>query len=426
MDFLVKNKHLLWIRIEALIISLSALLSVQYVSSAVLYEKSFIGENVTLDQGASFYTYYFEGYSTLSNPPTGVSYWVVTGTPATVRIKRISGAPCSALQSNSGFGDDTGNSFGGLGVGVANGQFCDFPLTGVSNGDHLAYFYVNAGGSPNDIVLDGSSLNGGRSVNGFNNADTIGGFAFQICDSGGCSGGFTHAMNPSHAKSLNDTGITTYGNATSNTLPTEPTDYPGQDASYGRDVAAQAGMLNKIGGGRAGFDFTKLDANGNDLPASAVSWTCVRDNVTGMVWEVKTDDGGLRDKDNYYTWYNQDNTSNGGYAGTQNGGACVGSINCDTYGYTQAVNSQNLCGCNDWRLPWQEELRSIVDYSIPYPGPTIDTNYFPNTMNGLFYSASPFANNSVYVWSVNFNNGNDGEDDKDSYSHVRLVCGRAP
>ena len=29
-----------------------------------------------------------------------------------------------------------------------------------------------------------------------------------------------------------------------------------------------------------------------------------RDNVTGLIREVKTDDGGLHDKDWTYTWYN--------------------------------------------------------------------------------------------------------------------------
>ena len=49
--------------------------------------------------------------------------------------------------------------------------------------------------------------------------------------------------------------------------------------------------------------YTKLDAQGNDLDDSAASWTMVRDNVTGLIWEVKTDDGSVHDKDNTYTWY---------------------------------------------------------------------------------------------------------------------------
>ena len=48
--------------------------------------------------------------------------------------------------------------------------------------------------------------------------------------------------------------------------------------------------------------YTKLDANGNDLPNSATEWIMVQDNVTGLIWENKTDDGSIHDKDNIYNW----------------------------------------------------------------------------------------------------------------------------
>ena len=37
--------------------------------------------------------------------------------------------------------------------------------------------------------------------------------------------------------------------------------------------------------------FTKLDRQGNPLPDAATASAMVRDNVTGLIWEVKTDDG---------------------------------------------------------------------------------------------------------------------------------------
>ncbi len=82
--------------------------------------------------------------------------------------------------------------------------------------------------------------------------------------------------------------------------------YPGQDAEYGRDATH-----NDNSDGHAGFSFTKLDANGNTLPTTALSWSCVKDNVTGLIWEVKTDDSGLQDMGNIYSWYNPDNNANG-------------------------------------------------------------------------------------------------------------------
>lgn len=52
---------------------------------------------------------------------------------------------------------------------------------------------------------------------------------------------------------------------------------PGQDTEHGRDALAAVAALVKVGGGHAGFDFTKIDRNGNGLPASATDWACVRD-----------------------------------------------------------------------------------------------------------------------------------------------------
>ena len=54
--------------------------------------------------------------------------------------------------------------------------------------------------------------------------------------------------------------------------------------------------------------YTKLDAVGNDLSNTAASWVMVRDNVTGLVWELKTDDGSIHDKDDIYPWQNDQNT----------------------------------------------------------------------------------------------------------------------
>jgi hypothetical protein len=165
---------------------------------------------------------------------------------------------------------------------------------------------------------------------------------------------------------INDTGIDWWADGSTNTLPSEPADYPGQDGSHGRDATHV-----DDDDGHAGFSFTKLDASGNALPATATVWSCVRDDVTKLVWEAKTYDGGLRDGVATYSWYNPDPASNGGASGYRNGGFCTGGIDCDTLGFTQAVNQAGLCGANDWRLPTVEELQSIVDFSRT--GPAIDT-----------------------------------------------------
>jgi hypothetical protein len=208
------------------------------------------------------------------------------------------------------------------------------------------------------------------------------------------------------ARALNDTGRTTcftdsYTNQTG--LPCNDsvsgTDvFPGQDAEFGRDVTAADDS-----DGHAGFSFTKLDSSGSPLPASATSWTCVRDEVTGLVWEVKTQDGGLRDAANTYTWYNTDSSANGGFTGVANGGACIGS-DCDTQSYVQAVNAVGLCGFNDWRMPTAEELSSLLDASVTGTNPAIDTNYFPNAQRHPdYWSGEPSLNVLKNVaWRVSF------------------------
>ena len=215
---------------------------------------------------------------------------------------------------------------------------------------------------------------------------------------------------------LNDTGITSCADASSWSLPCPVTDFPGQDAESGRDVSA-----NDDSDGHAGFSFTKVDASGEALAASAPEWSCVRDNVTGLLWELHTDDGGLRDKGNIYSWYNPDATTNGGDAGTQNVGSCSGGISCDTQGYVAAVNAAGLCGYHDWRLPTAVELQGLVDYSIGYPGPTIDTNFFPDTQPSWYWSSSAVAGYTYYAWLVNFDYGNTDWAFKDSSYQLRLV-----
>ena len=226
---------------------------------------------------------------------------------------------------------------------------------------------------------------------------------------------------PTPTIKLNDTGITTCSNDSTNGLACPVAGFPGQDGEHGRDAQALAGTLQKVGGGHGGFDFTKLDSSGNQLPASATAWDCVKDNVTGLVWEVKTTSG-LRSMNNTYSWYEPDNSKNGGSAGTQNGGSCTGSL-CDTYGYVQAVNAQGLCGASDWRMPDVNELLSIVNNATV--NPAIDTNYFSNSPASNVWSSSPYADYSNYAWYVSFNYGGVNYDDYDkpNGNHVRLVRG---
>ena len=175
-------------------------------------------------------------------------------------------------------------------------------------------------------------------------------------------------------------------------------------------------------GNSVGFRFTKISSTGEELSASATNWYCVKDNVSGLAWEVKTADFGLHDWRYTYSWYNPNNTYNGGDAGTQNGGNCANNL-CNTDEYVKAVNSVGYCGYSDWRLPTIEELHYIVDYEHHLP--SIDTTYFSDLQNaGIefgFWSSSPYADGSHSAWTIVFYDGYSNATLKRNNRSIRLV-----
>ncbi|MFZ1386585.1 MAG: immunoglobulin-like domain-containing protein [Thiolinea sp.] len=204
---------------------------------------------------------------------------------------------------------------------------------------------------------------------------------------------------PQPVLGLNDTGVLTCANATMNDLTCPVDGYPNQDAQSGRDLDQ-----NDAADGDAGFSFTKLDTAGNALTDQTVDyatnpWACVKDNVTGLVWEVKTSDNGLRDKNWTYSWY-EPNRANGGIAGyatAYSGNSCDQAGSCNTSAYTARVNTSNLCGYSDWRLPTTEELYGITSLQTQ----SIDTAYFTNTvLTNTYWGAETFAPSADLAWRI--------------------------
>ncbi len=199
-----------------------------------------------------------------------------------------------------------------------------------------------------------------------------------------------NATDANPTGTLNDTGITSFTDST-------------EDGNHGRDVT-----FNDNSNGHAGFDYTKIDTSGTLLQGNGQA-SCVKDNVTGLIWEVKTNDSGLHDKDDVYSWYNTLNTaenltipgfdrpsntairadvSNSNVNGSDD--VCFGYDSsdpdntaklCNTQAYVARVNTAGLCGASDWRIPSREELRSLLkmdNMQIKGGVSYIDSDYFPN------------------------------------------------
>ncbi|WGZ94432.1 MAG: DUF1566 domain-containing protein [Candidatus Thiothrix putei] len=192
----------------------------------------------------------------------------------------------------------------------------------------------------------------------------------------------------------------------------------GQDGHVGRDVTHPDNS-----DGHAGFSFTKIGTNGRTLAiqdqlwsdwgseSMGLKWSCVKDNVTGLIWEVKqsTPDGRdavdahpypLHDPDDTYTW--------------NNAGA-----------YVKQVNTKGWCGANDWRLPTINELESITDLGRSYP--SLDMAYFPNTAfpstavssSSPHWSATPSG--ATKAWKLYASFGVRMTDERSGSAYVRLV-----
>ena len=213
----------------------------------------------------------------------------------------------------------------------------------------------------------------------------------------------------------------------------------------------------------------------SDVPNASVSGTnyaktqCVKDNVTGLVWEGKTADvtipaaptaplvngvpnlmdaNYLADIASRNTALATARTNRAGNAPYTNfdsttsaqkwdGSAYVNptlaEINdgSNSIGHVNLVNtSPGLCGFTTWRMPTKDELQGIVDgdKAISLTEPRIDTTWFPNTSVFSFYwSSSPYEGFPGYGWNVFYYDGraNGGTHAHRLHSNtVRLVrCG---
>lgn len=161
-------------------------------------------------------------------------------------------------------------------------------------------------------------------------------------------------------------------------------------SGFGGDVAAQQESV-------ASPAYSKIANSGDELPAASPlgrdekDWACLLDNRTGLVWEVKTADGGLRDHRWTYTPFDSNAASNGGFPGYKDktSGDCLrasmAESSCNTEAYIHAVRDSGLCGHDDWRLPTVSELVAVSKQATEAtPGTT--SQLLPNTLPGWYWT----------------------------------------
>jgi hypothetical protein len=176
----------------------------------------------------------------------------------------------------------------------------------------------------------------------------------------------------------------------------------GQDGQLGRDADA---ATNDARAGLLGFAFTKICNSGEPAgtgtcPADPAlgpgpdDWACVRDDVTGIMWEVKTT-WGFRDRALKYTNYSPAWNPVGEYGSAT-----------DATGFINRVNKALLCGYKDWQLAHTDKVQTIIDYGIDTPGAArVDPAFFPTIKPNWYWNASPNPSSDRTAFAVNFADG---------------------
>ena len=176
--------------------------------------------------------------------------------------------------------------------------------------------------------------------------------------------------------------------------------FDNEDCELGRDATN-----NDDSDGHAGFSYTRLNADGSEYSGSGdyttEPWSCVVDNVTGLIWEVKTTDGGTHDANTLYTWYSEDGVSidDKTFHGTEGDGTTP-----NTQDLIDATNTEQLCGQSNWRLPSATEMLSLRNNSVVGDNFPTDSAYLPNFQNAHYWTSS-----------VNHFANGDGDDNPDTY-----------
>ncbi len=81
-------------------------------------------------------------------------------------------------------------------------------------------------------------------------------------------------------------------------------------------------------------------------------------------------------------------------------------INTVWFGAQNTCNNLAVGNRKGWRAPTIQELASLVDPSVQWPGPTLPSGHpFSNVQSSVYWSASTSANDTNDAWGVDFSTG---------------------
>ena len=264
--------------------------------------------------------------------------------------------------------------------------------------------------------------------------DTTLSFEVTITDSKGRSDTDTIFIDvsPKALGLINDSGL---GECYNNTqrINCSSADFPLQDAELGRDSFAN--RLDKAGKGNLAFDYTKLNEFADEVADDSSTFSCIRDNVTGLIWEVKAQASGvlpnttLRDAQNSYFW---DLGSTNSEADSSANTSCPSDISCGLQTYINEVNNLDFCGGSNWRVPSYTELLGLLDYGKQGQALLIDKTFFPNIVDKTalghlrFWTSQTAADGTSLsqAYIIDMSDGNDLAYPKEKKAYVRLVRSR--
>ena len=150
-------------------------------------------------------------------------------------------------------------------------------------------------------------------------------------------------------------------------------------------------------------------------------WHCVHDRVTGLMWEIKTENETAHFAEASYSWYD-------GETGVKDAGSCANGdhyYGCDTLDLVSYSRSKALCGFRDWRLPTAAELSGIMFWQA-YPGEAkVINTLFPYLMRAPYWTAdrSVDAKGNPTALTLHLGNGSEQWLSLSRVARVMLVSG---